>query len=417
MRFLSDLRKLVILALLATLLILSGCVSSRASEAALEQLVQEGIIAHFDPELDPGANHEIIQVTTGDLVQNWIVAVSMAFPRTYHMHFEAEITVGGDTTMTTQAWLYGYFSGTQWRANDRVQEGDFIAELSFSEPEALLIDRLALTNEIEQFELAFENEQTRRQDEIAQLRTNRNRASQGERQHISLLLDRAELEYRQFIYRTEVNRLRLEERLYNLNAPTRTERLYAPVSGTVTTVTQHTQPGLFRNVPLSMEGANIVGIRVVTIVDESYIHFTASPMNLFTLRYGDIVPVRVSGQDLYFHALVATDPMVLNIRREGGHQVRLIPVCDDEYASFLAELEYLGVNMASAHLQAHPVVPLATDAVLLERRAVFEEGLRNFVMLYENGNIGKRYVELGPTFGLTVQILSGLNPGQQVVIP
>ncbi|MCL2405023.1 MAG: hypothetical protein FWC92_05700 [Defluviitaleaceae bacterium] len=406
----SDLRRLLkSLVVVFFLLLITGC-AAQTTTVTLAQLEYEGIIAPFDPGTVVEITPTLTQVVYGDLIQNWMVPVNVVFPRTYHMHFEAETFDGTSSNITFQAWQNGYFSGMPWRAGDSISAGDFIAELSFYESEAINIERFALSLEKDQFEISFQNERQNRRQEINNLRNTSDTTG-----IYSLRISRMELEYRQFLYRSQNTRQNFETRLYNLNTPTRAERLYAPISGRITYNVPAAESGMFRDLPGVMPSP--VGRRIVTIVDYTYPHFLATPMHLYVLRYGDIVPVQIIGQDVYFHATVVVDPMVQNIRRVGSHQTRLIPVCEDEFNAFVYELAYLEIDLATATLHAHPSVPLALGGVLVENRAVTSEGHRNFVMLYENGSISRRDVELGPSFGLMVQILSGLSPGQQVVLP
>jgi multidrug efflux pump subunit AcrA (membrane-fusion protein) len=48
--------------------------------------------------------------------------------------------------------------------------------------------------------------------------------------------------------------------------------------------------------------------------------------------------------------------------------------------------------------------------------AVHEEDRRTFVYIYDEGRLGKRYVQAGFTGGGYVQIISGLEAGVRVVI-
>jgi multidrug efflux pump subunit AcrA (membrane-fusion protein) len=68
-------------------------------------------------------------------------------------------------------------------------------------------------------------------------------------------------------------------------------------------------------------------------------------------------------------------------------------------------------------LRARPEVRLAADAVILHRRAVMTENNQHYVYIYDNGVTGKRFVQTGPSVGDNIQILSGLSPGQLVVMP
>jgi hypothetical protein len=56
----------------------------------------------------------------------------------------------------------------------------------------------------------------------------------------------------------------------------------------------------------------------------------------------------------------------------------------------------------------------ARNVVLVSRTAINPEDGREFVWLFEDGNRKKRYVVTGLFFENNVQVLSGLEPGEEV---
>jgi hypothetical protein len=61
-------------------------------------------------------------------------------------------------------------------------------------------------------------------------------------------------------------------------------------------------------------------------------------------------------------------------------------------------------------------VVLAASSVTLPMAAVHEEDRRTFVYIYDEGRLGKRYVQAGFSGGGYTQIISGLEAGARVVI-
>lgn len=431
MKSLSVLKKFL---LFLPMLVLASCATPVLEEDVLVALATEGILSPFDPHNIQAMQFDLTQAHVGDLIQTFELPVTVVYPRSFMAAFEAETIGQQNAWITSEAWEYGHFSGTTWRVGDRVNEGDFIAELYYIPPESIVIDRHSLALEREQFEINFEQEQNRRLQEISDLEHQLTRTNEW--QMLALRLEHAELSYSQFLINSNNRREYFDERLDDINERIENERLYSPINGRVTFATQHTAPGLFRDVPSLSFGGNIIGRRVITIVDDSYLHFMADlPMRagetapiFYALRYGEILTVEVVGvqgvQDrlglsLRFDAMVATDAVTT---RENT-PVRLVPVCEDEFAFFLEEIEEMNAIddrtdfLSTANLRVRPVVPLALSATIVDSRAVIEENHRHFVMLYEDGQIGKRYVSLGSVLDIRTQIISGLEPGQWVVMP
>jgi len=398
---------------------------------SLDTLIAEGIIAPFDPEDIQPREFNLVQVYRGDIMQTLGFEVEIHFPNTYHLHFQVETISGNSSWITTTAWEHGHFSGIDVRQGHLVNKGDFIAALTFDVPEPIIIARHALELERRQFEADFTTNRQNRRQEIEDLRQEKEVAPDGEWELIALRLEHAELAYRQFMISTANQREQFADRLEYINVPVETERLYAPVSGQVTWTTQHFAPGFLRDViPVSMGAAGHFGRRIASIVDTEYKHFIAEAP-LYALRYGEIVQVVRAGGEAYFNAVVATDPLTSNIVREGEHLVRLMPL-EGEFERFMQAVEVeLGDTFdpdtifSLLALRARPVLPLVIDGVLVERRAIIEEHQRSFVMLYEDGVVGRRYVVTGASGTVSVpggttvvtEILSGLTPGQWVVIP
>jgi len=397
----------------------------------LDTLIAEGIIAPFDPENPQPQEFNVVQVYRGDIIQTLGFEVEIYFPNTYHLHFEVETISGNSSWITSTAWEHGHFSGINVRQGHIVNEGDFIAELTFDVPEPIIIARHALELERRQFETNFTTDQQNRLQELENLRLEKEIAPDGEWELIALRLEHAELAHRQFMINTANRREQFADRLEYINAPVEAERLYAPVSGYITWTTQHFAPGFLRDiVPVSMGAAGHFGRRIASIVDRDYMHFLASAP-LYALRYGEIVQVVRAGGEAYFNAMVTTDPLTGNIVREGEHLFRLVPL-EGEFERFMEEVEIeLGdafdpdTILGLLALRARPIIPLVIDGVLVERRAIIEEHQRSFVMLYEDGVVGRRYIVTGASGTVNVpggtasvtEILSGISPGQWVVIP
>jgi len=417
---------LLVLTILAVLF-LSACVNQpQANFESIDALIQEGIIAPFDPEELQPEEFNLVQVGHGDMVINLDLGVSLEFPRTYHPNFESELRVGLGN-MTTTVFDYGWFSGISIRQGHVVTEGDFLASLTFDIPEPIAISLHALELERRNFEEDFIRDRQNRLQEIENLRIEMDIAPEGEWELIALRLERAELAYRQFIINTENRRESFADRQEHIMTPIEEERIYAPVSGVVIRTTQHFGSGFFREIiPQNTGAGGNFGRGIASIVDREYKHFVLEAP-LYALLYGDIITVHRQGGEAYFYAQIATDPLTENVVREGLHRARLMPL-PGEFERFMEEVEEeLGANFdpenpySNISLRFRTTIPRGTDIIYLDRRAIIEDNQRTFVLIYEDGTVGRRYISTGPNGNVgplpVTQILAGLNPGQWVVIP
>ena len=422
-------RKIFTLSLVVfSMFLFTACVNEPvANFDDIETLIDEGIIAPFDPEYLQPLEHNLTQVMYGDFTHNLDLSISVEFPRTYHLHFDVEHLGHNYSWITSTAHDHGHFSGIHVRTGHSVTEGDFIASLSFSVPEPIAIARHSLQLERAQFENSFTQDRQNRRQQIEDLRLEMEIADEGDWEVIALRLERAELQYRQFLIASENRRQQFDDRLESINAPIETENLYAPVTGTVSFTTQHFSPGYLRYViPIHMGAAGHIGRRVASIVDREYLYFVLEAP-LYALLYGNVLPIFRQGGEAYFYAQISTDPLTESIDRIGLSRARLIPL-EGELERFLTEVEYeLGDHFNhedpfdNISLRTRFSIPRGTNAIFLDRRAIMEDNFRNFVIVYDDGAVGRRYVTTGPTgmYGAAsvIQILSGLEPGQWVVIP
>lgn len=392
-----------------------------ANNESVDVLIEEGILAYFDVEEIEPPEFRLIPVTRHIQDIHWTIPVLTEFPRQYHLRFDVELP-GTAAGMEPLAFYHAYFSGMgNIRAGTQLQEGDFIAELTYTIPPTIVIAQHALGLEIQQFEDSFQRDRQARLIEMENLRQEIEFADEGEWEILTLRLQRAELAYQQFIITSNIRRQQFADRMETITAPVTTERMYSPVTGRVTITTQSFNPMPFRLV--ASIGGTAGGVptarRILSIVDESYMHmFVSSGLDIF--RYGDIISISRMAGVSHFYAMVASDPLTANVRREGSHRIRIVPL-EGELERFVYEEEGITDHieamqwLASVSLRAHPTTPFVTDSIAIDQRLVMEESGRNFVLTYEDGTIGRRYIVLGKSFAGHVQVLVGLEEGQYMV--
>ena len=425
--------KLSLFALCIFVVLLVGCTSQPTTAFEnMDILIAEGVIATFNLEYAAPQALNLTQVKRGDIVQLQAFPINVVFPQTYHLHFSVETFNGDNSAITPLARDYGYFSGVDLEEGQIVNAGDFIAELTFEVPETIAIARHALALERRQFEGEFEAEQQRRRQEMEALQVSIGASIGRASEMYSLRLNRAELSYAQFVINGENSRQSFDNRLLQIDAPIQTERLYAPISGRITWLTPNASPRYMRDFGVT----RLAGRRVVSIRNDEEMQFIVH-VPIHALRFGDVIQVGQAAGEAYFYANVVTDVFTQNMIREGNHDVRLAPA-EGEWERFIeAVKEEQGADFDLGHfldnlaLRARTVTYWVTDGILVERSAIRTELGREFVMLYEDGDLSRRYVITGFNGHIevprddgdgyrrvqVVQILSGLNPGQWVAIP
>jgi len=409
MKSLSDLNRfLKIIFVFALALFITGCTGFvQYTDTPLGVLEAEGELVIHELEDEQLAELELAQVVVRDMVQTREIPVIITFPNIYHIHFQRE---GGSTL-----WHYGRFQDAGLREGHSVSEGDFIAEMSFVTPTSLGINRDSLLMERQEFEREFTQNQNRRQAEIALSRIELEYASESDWELISLRLTQQELEYRRFMRDAARRREYFDGRLERLEEPIQGERLYSPIDGMVSWIhpgITHSTSNLFRDRIWNIPGQ---GTRLMTIVDSNHVVFTASAP-LYVLRFGDVMTVVGQWGDISFNMKVASDPMTQPAMRDGLFDFILAPVCEEEFNNALYEHGMTVYDLGIGHYRAQPVLPLASNVTAVPRRAIGEEGPRNYVLLYDEGATHKRYVLTGATHDGYVQIFAGLDPGQLVVL-
>jgi hypothetical protein len=208
-------------------------------------------------------------------------------------------------------------------------------------------------------------------------------------ERLQLLLDIEGLKIRN----AHENDLRhLEQQLEEIEGMLVGFELLAPHDGIVSFMNT-ASPGFLSGRPL-----------IATVIDDRIMFFTVVASPLY-VRFGGEFPMEATGgYNASFTARVVSDPLASG----GGYAQAefLLEPC----AGFTPGLR------PNTQFRAKPYFVLAYDALLINRRAVVSEGLRHFVYVYEQGYLRKRYITLGASAGMEVEVLSGLTEGQRVVL-
>ncbi|MED1798603.1 efflux RND transporter periplasmic adaptor subunit [Brevibacillus porteri] len=167
-------------------------------------------------------------------------------------------------------------------------------------------------------------------------------------------------------------------------------QLVAPFSGTVIDVTQKAGS-------LAQPGESIIHL-----VDSSEVKLKVDvPLDVMeNYKQGDTVPVAVEGKG-----------------KSKGTITFISPVLNQETGKYLVEIAVSNKdNVLIEGMVATVEMSRKVNGMLVPVQSVGIKETQRFVMVVENGVIKRRDVEVGQIFGNNVEILSGLQSGNQILI-
>jgi len=364
---------------------ISSCgVTQTASD--LSTTVAEGILAPTEfVSATQDLQIELAEVRRGNMERNLELRVSLNFAVTRTLAFER---YGGE--------YYAFHAG---HVGARVQAGDILAQQSFEMTEAMEIAYYRLVFDIEQFESRYANGHRDYMQAIREARTALNNADSTQREAARLQLRRLELQLAQFEHDSEQTRQNYQQRLEYINRLT--EQIYAPFDGILTFI-RSTTPG--STVPHDTV--------FFTVADEdSFIFHSDSFVDI--LRFGDTVTIR--GEYLSFEAIVVTDPLVAEERRT--MRFSLLPTDSYAFREMLTSQGLSPFDLVDMGFVIEVNEILVHNTLIIPADAIRQEYLSEYVLIYNEGRVMKRYISRGFQFQSYVQVLMGVEEGQLVVIP
>ena len=370
--------KFAIVLLIIGVLALSSCGLGHSS-GDISAAINEGIITPPKGTGNVAALNErfsMVTVRRGSLERSVRLGVTANFANTRPLSFEVEGGVYMDSLIEN--------------VGTRVLKGDVLAVQEFPESfhEPLEIARTRMKFQIEQFEERFINEYNDRARELTRARANFNR----------LQIRRLELTQERFLYESERTRLEFQRQLDDMYLPG--EHIYAPFDGLITFVS---------TIRPEFVNPNIV---LFVIADEDSLVFTAQT-SAENLRHGNVVTIR--GEHLEFDAKVVSDSLAAPGRRSDEMDFTLLPLDPEALAKAMADFAFHELAAMNLYTVIEEVV--VHDALLLPVRAIRQEDRANYVVIYNDGQLLKRYVARGLQVSPYVQILMGVEEGQRVVLP
>ena len=335
-------------------------------------------------------NMNIVTVQRGDIVRQVSLHVSVTFPVLHNIAFEQ---YGGN-----------YSGNLGGQTGTRLNGGELLAEQRFDVTETQEITRDRLFREIELFERQLLQDSVRRTAEIEDARRNIEFAPASEHGILLLRLSRMELAFDVFLGDAEETRRGFKQRLEEIESLMQTERLYAPFGGIL--------------VQLGNPLINSVVQRnqnFFMIADDSFVQFTVVSVPE-VIRFGNVFTIEEDETGLSFEARVVSDPLVT-----GKHaDIMTFVLAPTDEAAFFDKLAHTGFTtldlVAHGSFRMTATDTLAHDTLILPAQAIRSEGNLEYVYVYEGGQMLKRYITRGLQFQNDVQILIGLEEGQQVVV-
>ena len=397
---------LKVLLLLISLFMLSSCV--KGNEAGSVTLaIDSGIL------ICPTHSFEmdeliLFKVFNGQIERSFQISTQPVFPINEILTFE-----NIPEFMIEPLHSYGFFSGVFVQEGDFVYKGDVLAEIFLEHSDELFeIELFDLKNERNHFVASFESARLTLLMEIDRIRTDLIFANEADARVLELRLKRMELQLEVFEEESQISLDNIDYRISKHIEQKNKLRIYAPFDGVITFINSTPAGTMWRDVthisPAGQRG-------IIQIINHESIFFTANS-NIDTLRFGDIVTIREHAGLFEFNARVASDPLASPVSRSGNFDFILVPVNLKIFDDELFRYGYERIDLINIPLHVFPSVTLADNGIIGHRLAVHQENHRNFVFVYKEGNIRKRYVEIGVSFGNYVQILAGVKPGQLLVM-
>ncbi|UIO45386.1 efflux RND transporter periplasmic adaptor subunit [Brevibacillus brevis] len=223
-------------------------------------------------------------------------------------------------------------------------------------------------------------------------------SAQSEKEQIEISLQEARITLDKLLKGAEVNEVasadaNLKQAASEVELAKKTlqeTQLVAPFSGTVIDVTQKAGS-------LAQPGQSIIHL-----VDSSEVKLKVDvPLDVReNYKQGDTVPVAVEGK-----------------AKVTGTITFISPVLNEETGKYLVEIAVSNKdNMLIEGMVATVEMSRKVNGMLVPVQSVGIKETQRFVMVVENGVLKRRDVEVGQIIGNNVEILSGLQSGNQILI-
>jgi len=353
--------------------------------------IADGVILPQGRVLGSQQDLDLVAVRRGDIERTVDLAVSARFSVMHNLSFERP---------------GGLYSGAFAATGERVQEGDVLGEQFFPESitEPLNITRNRVVFQIETFEERFARERASHAADLEEARRILSISDDDEAEIAALRLARLELLFEQFLFQNQLTRRNFQRQLDDIDAVLNGERIYAPFDGILTAVSH-----------MNYGAAVPLGFNLFSIVDERHIYFRVIAPN-DVMRPGSVHTIMAQDYELFFCA------RVISVQADAGPRVRGVmtfKLVSADNAALAEALEILGLthsDLVGMELRLISTETLVYDALILPSHAIRQEDLAEYVLVYEDGRLAKRYISRGLQYRTYVQILMGVEEGRKVAL-
>ncbi len=348
--------------------------AATAALAACAESGQEDSLYSETLSAPEEANYDTVQAHTGAYIKTAGGSVSIYYPIT------AEI-----------CWEEGSARFREFlvRKGQEVKEGDGLAtfdiEVSRAQREEL---SLSLARTIENLESGSQKRQTA----IEEAREKLEGLESFELRIAQLRIDKSQAEYEQFVYQSEQEIARLQERLEELDGRIANDTLFAPFDG------------IIDSIAVCSAGDPVTKDMVMVTMHATDRYYLVADDTLDRLRYNMEVSVEAGRRNdltVYKGKVVAAQSMLPS---SVPNRLTLIELYGDVTPDALTISPKYEYNLEELG-----------DVLLVKWRALDIENGKSFVYVLENDMVQKRYVVPGLNNREEAWILDGLKEGQTVI--
>jgi len=380
---------------------LSACASQApANLDRIAEVEEQGILRIVDHQAiyveetaTPTAGRQTATALVGSMVEYVNLQLWVWFPRSQGLSFERDY---GNVTLTIP------------RTQRRVLEGDKLVHLEYDN-ERMEIDRADIQRRLDQLNRNFTNEAQRLRAQLENARYALDSANERDWVDLALQHAQAELAYERLRISTENSRTYLQQQLADLDDALAGEYITAPFDGFVQWIS-------FSGNGFSMRGP-VENLIHIACEENLFFGVNIRPDQLNLLNYGSIVTVRNTGGAIEFEAAVVSDPWAQG-QRDHNFTFWLSPVDFDGLMEALYEIDPYDPlhTLRSMALRAYIHSYVIDEGILLPNNAIHLEDRRRFVWVYDNGNVVRRFIDIGRSIGGYTHVITGIEADTEVVI-
>ena len=394
----------------------SACGSTIVQGYGLEDAIRDGIISSHITEIDAGedfSGFNIVSPTIQQLTSGGRVQTPLVFPVERILSFDRR---EGEVTVFVEE-------------NQIVEKDDVLALLTFDVDKSHDINYEAAVLYLERLEQEIAAEITKRQTEIRRARRPLSSASGTIRNQILLNVRLLEIDLERYIINSDVTRREQEEEVAALKKLTGIEEIKAPFDGMVTNI--------FTGNKIPVGTRHERNVHIVTIMDINTLFFqsivnTSRDRPYSFMGHGDIKTmsgyitnesdsnIRSDREpDFTFDARVASDHWAT-----GPWDVTtfwLAPVDVDGLMETLKALReddpVITLKEALIYMPVEYIVsPRGMTLPVEATRRESARDTRIHVLVYDDGYMEKRYIDVGQVAGGYIYVTYGIEEDEKVVL-